>query len=154
MNDETARRVIQGLDNIEVWLQRISSQLAGGQAGVIIEQQGRLQSLLELLVSMQLPSAPSLAETIAVPSANAVLLCLNNSQTYQRYSVTNDDPAQPLWVGPDAGVMTTNGRVIIAQTTQDFVIPKGGEIWGICMAGAISVRVSTGYDFVGGVQVG
>jgi hypothetical protein len=150
VEDTLAREIIKSLDGVQAWLAQISGLLQeglGGQGQVIVEQQGRIQSLLELLVSMALPSGPSITREVTINAVTPTPLAFNESLMFQRFTITNDDPAQMCWLG-DSGVLPSMGRVLLAQTTIDYVLPRGASVYAICAVATISVRVSEGYDFV------
>ncbi len=114
------------------------------QSPVQIDQDRNM--LLELFLAASLPSSPGTVEEFTVTNVE-VQLAINQSIPLQRVSITNDNVAQPLWVTGKKGVLVTTGRLILPQETEDFVIPDGHSLWGICAIPNISVRVSTGYDF-------
>lgn len=99
----------------------------------------------EMLLAASLPSAPQLTEEMPVTTV-ASRLVINESLPLMRVVITNDDGAQPLWISKK-GVLRATGRVILAQQSIPFVLPEGGEIWGVCPVPFISVRISLSWDF-------
>lgn len=155
LTEQTARRLIEGLDGVTAWLAKISSQLAAQeakQAGSFIEQAGMIQSLLELLVAETVPSSPAITREETINAVTPTLLHRNQSIPYQRITVTNDDPAQMCWIGK-RNVSQLNGEVLLAQDQRPYVLPQGDDLWAICAVGTISVRISEGFDLVGMTQV-
>ena len=155
MDAEIARELLKSLDNIAAWLAKISGQLAA-QDKATIEQFGRVRDVLDILVAQSLPGSPEVTEEVTVLGGAGVaptLLIKNDSVPLLRVNITNDDPAQPLWVGT-ANVLPTMGRVVIAQTTIPYVLPLGAEVWGVCVVGFISVRIEKCYDLLGRIEAG
>ncbi len=146
MNDHTARELQTRLDSIAVWLQTISGQL-DMQLQVLGGDQ-KTRHLLELLVGQAMPAAPEITREITVTTGPPpTLLATNESLILRRIDITNDDPAQPLWVGA-AGVLPSMGRVVLAQDTIPYVLPMGTSVFGVCVVPTISVRVSDLYNLV------
>jgi len=155
MTDEVARALIERMDVMIAWQAKISAQMdAQSQQleGSYLEQQGKIQSLLDLFASLGLPSSPQLTRELTVNAATATLLYRNDSLPFRRIEITNDDPAQPIWVGK-RNVTTQLGRVQIAQTTEPYVLPQGDELWAICVVATLSVRISESYDLLGMTQI-
>lgn len=164
MSQESERLQLIALDAIQGWLSKIYNQLVllngkidslslpeaqsqqaiaqytAGQAGPVSDE------FLALLVSQLIPSIPAITREIQV-STIPTLIFVNDSRPYLFITVTNDDPAQQLYVS-DRSVSINNGRRINAQATIPYVLPQGTSLYGVCIVGSISVRVAEGYDFV------
>lgn len=155
MDPDIARGLLTRLDNITALLTRISGQLAKDDRATI-EQFGKVRNVLDILVAQALPGSPETTEEVTVYGGAGVaptLLVKNDSVPFLRVNITDDDPAQPLWVGT-ANVLPTMGRVILAQSTVTYVLPLGAEVWGICVVGFISVRIERCYELLGRVEAG
>lgn len=155
MDAQTAREILIRLDNIAALLAKISGQLAV-QDGATIEQFGKVRNVLDILVAQSLPASPETTEEVTVfggAGISPILLAKNDSVPLLRVNITNDDPAQPLWVGT-ANVLPTMGRVVIAQTTIPYNLVLGAEVWGICAVGFISVRIEKCYDVLARLEAG
>lgn len=155
MNDQVARALIERLDANNSFLALISQQLeVQGQkdSGGYIQQAGRIQSLLELLVAQIVPSSPEVTLEVTINNVTPTLLYRNDSLPFRRIEITDDDPAQMVWLGK-RNVSPLNGRVLLAQTTVPYVLPQGDEIWAICVVATVSMRISECYDLVGFTQV-
>lgn len=155
MNDQGVRALIERLDSIIAWLTRVSDQYEQRrekEAGGYIEQAGKIQSLLELLVAQTVPSSPEMTLEVTINNVTPTLLYRNDSLAFRRIEITDDDPAQMCWLGK-RNVSPLNGRVLLAQNTVPYVLPQGDEIWGICVVATISMRISECYDLVGMTQV-
>jgi hypothetical protein len=140
MNDQVARALIERADAQISWLTQISRQLAetkDRQAAGYIQQAGKIQSLLELLVSQIVPASPEVTLEITINNVTPTLLYRNDSLPFRRIEITNDDPAQMCWLGK-RNVSPLNGRVLLAQTTVPYVLPQGDEVWAICVVATIS----------------
>lgn len=155
MDPQLARELIKSLDNITAWLAQISGQLAA-QERATVDQFGKVRDVLDILVAQSLPGSPETTEEVTVFGGAGIpptLLVKNDSVPLLRVNITNDDPAQPLWVG-NANVLTTMGRVVLAQTTIPYNMPLGAEVWGICAVGFISVRIERCYDLLARIEAG
>ena len=138
-----------------LWFQKISEQLADQslqQNSSYIEQGGKVQSLLDLFTALALPSSPAITREVTVNAARPELLYQNTSLPFARIEVTNDDPAQFMYVGV-RNVSVNIGRVITAQETVPFVVPESKELWGICIIATLSCRISEAFDLLGEIQV-
>jgi hypothetical protein len=149
-------QIIQRLDGILAWQQRISEQLgqmpvpAIAETGQNVLQTGNQQidRLLRLLLAQVVQASPARTIEFTINNVTPTLIYGNNSSEYQRIEVTNDDPAQPCWIG-DRNVTPLSGQVLLAQRTTAYVLPRGAELYTICAVATISVRVAVCYDLVG-----
>ena len=104
-------------------------------------------NIMNYLLSNSLPA--SMLNTVEVTvTPTPQLLVKNDSLPLMRMRITNDDAAQPLWVGT-SNVSNLNGEVIAAGDYRDFSIPQGLSIFGVCVVATISVRLSTLSDPLG-----
>lgn len=154
--EQLATIMIQRLDGIIAWLTKISGLLEAKEVqGVSGQAAGQgffnnteaIDELLRLLVAQVLPSSPSRTSETRVNSITPTLLYSNDSTTFQRVVITNDDVAQPIWIG-DRNVSLLIGEVMIAQDQRIFVVPRGASIYAICAVATVSVRISEGYNLV------
>lgn len=155
MNDQIGRAIIESLDSVNLWLQKISVQLdlqGKQQDSTYIVQAGKLQSLVDLFTALALPSSPELTREQTINAVTPTLLYRNDSLPFARIEVTNDDPAQWCYVGR-RNVSVMIGRILMAQDTQAHIIPQGEDLWAICIVATVSLRISEAYDLVGMTQV-
>ena len=117
-----------------------------------IEQAGKIQSLLDLFTALALPASPDLTREETINAVTPTLVYKNDSLPFTRIEVTNDDPAQFIYIG-NRNVSVAIGRVQLAQTTVPYIIPQGAELWAICVVATVSVRISEAYDLLGTTQV-
>lgn len=145
ISGDAARMIIDRFDilndNIRELIEAVKVS-GGGPAAVNVAGMERL--LLESLVAASLPSAPRDTHPITVGILETVL-AENESQALLGVEITNDDPAQPLWIG-NKGVLVASGRVVRPQETVTKVLPIGKTVYGICVLATISVRVSEAFD--------
>lgn len=155
MDEQTGRALLERLDVMNAWLAQISGQLATQeeqQTAGYIEQAGKIQSLLDLFASLGLPSSPQYTTEVTVNAVTPTLLYRNDSLPFRRIRVTNDDPAQWIYLGK-RNVNIQLGEILMGQTFIDYVLPQGDEMWAICMVATVSVRISEAYDLLGGTQI-
>ena len=153
--EQTGRAVLERLDSIITWQARIAEllvQTAKQQQSGYIEQAGKIQSLLDLFAGLALPASPNLTREVTINAVAPTLLYKNDSLPFRRVEITDDDPAQMCWIGK-RNVTQLIGRVLLAQTTVAYVLPEGDELWAICAAATISVRISESFDLLGTTQV-
>lgn len=106
-------------------------------------QDRRLDELL-YITAAALPSTPILTEPLTVTTTET-LLYENQSEPLLRITISNDDIAQPMWIGPQS-VRHFTGEIVPGGFWRGFVMPMGSSLWGITDVGFISVRVSLGYN--------
>ena len=146
--------IAQKLDGILAWQQRISEQIgqiplpAAAQAGQNVLQASQIDKLMRLLLAQVVQASPARTIEFTINNVTPTLIFSNNASSYQRIEVTNDDPAQPCWIG-DRNVTPLSGQVLLAQQTRAYVLPRGAELYTICTVATISVRVAICYDLVG-----
>jgi hypothetical protein len=150
LDASVAREMLQRLDALIAWQQRISGQLVlmGGNpeepeqalAGPAIST-----DIMEVLLAYVLPSSPAVTVPYTINNVTPTRLIVNESTNFVRVEITNDDPAQMCWLG-DQNVSPAIGRVLLAQTTIPYVVPQGASVWAICIVATISVRVAMGYN--------
>lgn len=153
--EQIAREIIKRLDAQNALLADIYSQLAQQgeqQSAGYIQQAGKVQSLLELLIAQFVPCSPQITREVTINAVTPTLLYENLSLPFQRIEITDDDPAQMCWIGK-RNVSMAMGRVLLAQNSVVYVLPQGDELWAICAVATISLRISEGFDLVGGTQV-
>lgn len=102
---------------------------------------------LEMLVAASLPSSPDMQAPVTI-SPVAGIIASNQTSGLQYIVVSNDDIAQPMWVGPE-GVLNSTGRRIPQRGSVPFVLAPGAALWGICNVATLSARVSRGYPIAG-----
>ena len=155
MNDQLARALVERMDAMILWLQKVSGQLGkqGQDSGSsYIVQAGKVQSMLDLFAALGLPCSPELTREVTINAVTPTLLYKNDSLPFARIDVTNDDAAQFMYTGK-RNVSVLIGRVQLAQTTEPFILPQGDELWAICVVATLSVRISEAYDLVGTTQI-
>lgn len=106
--------------------------------------QKKRQDAIETMLAAALPSTPIFTEPLVVTTTET-LLYENQSEPLCRITVSNDDIAQPMWIGPQ-GVTHLTGEQVPGTTWREFVMPIGSSLWGITDVGFISVRISLGYN--------
>lgn len=106
--------------------------------------QAKRQDTIEAILASLPPSTPILTEPLTVTTTET-LLYENQGEALCRITVSNDDVAQPMWIGPQ-GVTHLTGEQVPGTTWREFVMPIGSSLWGITDVGFISVRVSLGYN--------
>ncbi len=152
---EIGRAVIERLDAQLLWMQQDSVQQTRQMQQLTssyITQAGRLQSLLDIFGALALPASPQLTREITVNAVSPTLLYTNDTLAFRRIVVTNDDPAQWMYVGK-RNVSVNNGEIVMPQLPTAFVIPQSDELWAISVVAPISVRISESYDLLGTIQV-
>ena len=143
---QLAREIISRMDRQNDLLAQVLALLAEDRAR-LTDQFGRVRSILDIVACAGIPASPQNTRELTVTPAPR-MLASNESVPLARVDITNDDPAQPLWVsGPN--VLVNTGRVILAQTTVPYILPRGTEVWGVCAIAFISVRVSELYNIMG-----
>lgn len=155
MDDQIARAMLQSLDTTNLWLEQISKQLTvqgQQQQSSYIEQSGQIQSMLDLFAALALPSSPELTREQTINAVTPTLLYRNDSLPFARIDVTNDDPAQWVYLGR-RNVSVLIGRILMPQQNVPFVIPQGEDVWAICIVATVSLRISEAYDLLGMTQV-
>lgn len=155
LDEQIARELIKRLDAQNAILSgiyRLLEKQGAQQSAGYIEQAGKVQSLLELLIAQFVPSSPQITREVTINAVRPTLLYENQSLPFQRIEITDDDPAQMCWIGK-RNVSQVMGRVLLAQNSVVYVLPQGDEIWAICAVATISLRISEGFDLVGGTQV-
>lgn len=155
MDEQTARAMLERMDSIILWLAKVSDQLetqGEQQSGSYIVQAGKIQSMQDLFTALALPSSPDLTREVTINAITPTLLYRNDSLPFARIDVTNDDPAQFMYIGK-RNVNIGIGRVQLAQTTEAYIMPQGDELWAICVVATLSVRISEGFDLLGTIQV-
>ncbi len=115
-----------------------------GQMPALIAELLEGQRLMLRLLAAALPSSPALTTEVAV-ATRSTRLAVNNSADLMRIVVTNDDPAQPIWLG-GRDVLITNGEVLVPQASVPFNLAKGKDIWAVCAAGTVSARITQLHD--------
>ena len=136
-------------------LQKIADDLESQQPEPVqitqeyISQQAAIQEkrldVIKYMLAAALPSTPMVTEPLTV-STTAVVLYENQSEPLLRISVSNDDLAQPMWIGPQQSVSHLTGARILGTEWRDFVMPIGSKLWGVTDVGFISARISLGYN--------
>jgi hypothetical protein len=155
MDDQIARALLQSLDTTNLWLEQISKQLTvqgEQQQSSYIQQSGQIQSMLDLFAALALPSSPELTREQTINAVTPTLLYRNDSLPFARIDVTNDDPAQWVYLGR-RNVSVLIGRILMPQQNVPFVIPQGEDVWAICIVATVSLRISEAYDLLGMTQV-
>jgi len=154
MPDTTSQllvQIIHQLDAIIAWQRRISEQLENLPFPQLENGQSQMMSAVDrftkLLIAQGLPSSPARTREFTINAITPTPIYSNDSTIFQRIDVTNDDPAQPCWLG-DRNVSPITGQVLLAQNTRAFTIPRGAELYAICVVATLSVRVAEGYDLV------
>jgi len=104
-------------------------------------------NIMNFLISSGLPTGMLSTVEVAI-TPTPVLLIKNDSLPLMRIRITNDDAAQPLWVGTN-NVSSLNGEVIYAGQFRDFVITQGMSIFGVCVVASIVARLSNLADPLG-----
>lgn len=152
---QVARAILASLDSINTWLAKISKQLetqGQQQQSTYIETAGKIQSMLDLFAALALPCSPELTREVTINNVTPTLLYRNDSLPFRRIEITNDDPAQMIWIGK-RNVSPLIGRVLLATDTVAYVLPQGDELWAICVVATVSTRISESYDLLGTTQV-
>jgi len=124
--EQVAREIIKRLDKQTASLDRIGDLLEKQdrqQSAGYIEQAGKLQSLLELLIGQVVPSSPRITGEVTINAVTPTRLYENLSLPFQRIEITNDDPAVMCWLGK-RNVSAAMGRVLMAQTSVTYVLPR------------------------------
>lgn len=110
----------------------------------IAQQEKRLDAI-KYIIAAALPSTPMVTEPLTISTTPAVLY-ENQGEALLRISVSNDDFAQPMWIGPQQSVNHLTGARIPGTEWRDFVMPVGSKLWGVTDVGFISARISLGYN--------
>lgn len=141
-------------DKLDTIIDLLKAQLGAAVSPALIERypdlrdvQGgvsRTNRILEYLLVAALPSGPEQVIPVTVGVVPEPL-AVNESQPLMRVTVTNLDVAQPLLVSKQ-GVTLLTGQIILARATATFVLPPGGELWGLVALANINVSVGVGYD--------
>ena len=152
---EIGRAIIERLDAQLLWLQQDSERQirqAGQLSSSYIEQAGKIQSLLDWFGALALPASPQLTREVTVNAVTSTLLYQNVTHPFKRIVVTDDDPAQWIYVG-NQNVNINIGEIVPVQDPRAFVIAQGQSLWAICMAATVSVRISESVDLLSRTQV-
>lgn len=150
---DPARQIIDRLDTQNMLLARLIDVIVQNMGGPgAVQMLGVNRRLLETLVAVTLPSAPRDTQEFTV-GVNEIMLAENGATNLARVTITNDDPAQNLWIS-GRGVLITTGAIILPQFHESYILPAGSSIWGVCAVATISVRVATGYDLYAEVVQG
>ena len=109
----------------------------------IMEIASRDESVKWMLAAA-LPSTPATSMEVTVPTTT-VMLYENQSEPLLRVTISNDDLAQSIWVGPE-GVNINIGERINGRDWRAFVMPSGTALYAVTDVGAVSARVALGYN--------
>lgn len=103
-----------------------------------------IEEVLRLLTSAVVPASPNVTRELTIGTTASIII-QNLALPFARVDITDDDPAQPLWLG-GRDVTTNIGRVVQPRTTVPYVLPMGAELYGVCNVATISIRVSELYE--------
>jgi len=152
--EEIGRAIIQNQDAMLLWMQQDAKRQirqAGQLNSSYIMQAGKMQSLLDWFGALALPASPQITREVTVGAVIPQLLYKNDTHPFKRIVVTDDDPAQWIYVG-NQNVNINIGEIIPAQGSGVYVIAQGQSLWAICMVATVSVRVSESVDLLGRTQ--
>ena len=146
------RQVIERLDRSNAILLQIA-QGAGLGVQVIEGQQpllGQISEMLQYLTAAIVQSAARNNRVVPVlPTPTP--LAQNESEPLLQVEITNDNLAQPIWLGGENVLMGT-GRRLQPMTSVTRTLPAGSSLWAVCNVGIVNAIVAEGFNLVAGLR--
>lgn len=100
-----------------------------------------------ILLAASLPSAPEISSLVTV-NITPTPIFENVSRSILHLKITNNDPAQPIFLG-GPGVTVGDGEQLLAQQSVIFTLGYGQRLFAVCfVAGILPTRISQGFDFL------